>query len=70
MLGKYVTEERLKLGLTQMAAAKMWGMSRAELSMIEAGHRTDIRAATLIKLAKGLDRPVDTFLAKIEAATT
>ncbi len=62
MLGKFITEERIRLGLTQQQAADKWGMSRAELSMIEAGHRTDPRGNTLLKLSRGLGVTVDRLL--------
>jgi len=67
MLGKIVTEGRRRLGLTQHEAATAWDMSRAELSMIEAGHRGDgLRAGTARKLARGLGMTVDELLERAD----
>ncbi len=61
----FLKERRKSLGLTQAEAAKLAGMaSHTMWARVETGARDDLRASTLVGMAKALRCSVDKLLIK------
>jgi transcriptional regulator with XRE-family HTH domain len=62
MVGLALLRYRDRRGLTQTAMARRCGISRSRYNQIEAGRPTEIRVATLMRLAEGCETTPDGML--------
>ncbi len=66
-LGILVRGRRRAINLTQADIAERVGVSRASIANIEAGEQT-VSVAMLLRIAAGLDMPVEDFLERADPA--